>query len=370
MVAVGGSVIVAAKATPMAGSSESLYNQGVAAVQEMSREVSQAITISEASAAKLAFTVPDRTGDGVAESITYTLTNDNRVTRNVNSAGEVEIAARVKGLNFGYVTGLRTQTTTSAAVEGAEQVLFSGTDTTGAEIAFDSNSVAIQSIRPILPPEATSWRITKALMLLKSDGLATGSVRLNVYRTDSTNTPVGSSLAMAAQSELLIGSSYNWRTFSFGSMTLAPTDGAAIVATHGSVTITPSGGSVLINTGGSGSGGRGIHLSNVVADRGKSLSISLNGTSWTDYVDNSLALEVYGRITSTSTSTTTIQTIDAVDIQLLVAGSKSIRTIAVVGPRPPYSTSPPPPPPNLIEDIIGGVGGIIGGLLGGGLISP
>jgi hypothetical protein len=370
MVAVGGSVIVAAKASPRTGSAEDLYNQGVAAVQEIAREVSQAITISEATAGKIVFTVPDRTGDATPETFTYELTNDNRLTRKVNTASAVDIATHAKGFNLGYVTGIRTSTTTNAATEGAEQVLFGCYEITGTEIVFDSTSAAIQTLRPVLPPEATSWRITKALLCVKADGLATGSVRLNVYKTDANNVPVGSSLAMAAISELLMGSSLAWRTVNFGAMSLAPTEGAAIVVAHGAVSITTGSGTVLLNSGGLLTGGRGVYATDAVADRGTSLFMTSTGPTFTPYADEGLAIEVYGRVTSTSTTTTQVQTIDAVDIQLLITGSRSIRTLAVVEPRPAFGNDPPDPPTNILEDIIGGIGGIIGGLLGGGVIAP
>lgn len=370
MVAVGGSVIVAAKASPRPGSPEDLHNQGVAAVQEIAREVSQAITITEATSSKIVFSVPDRTGDATPETFTYELTNDNRLTRKINSASAVDIATQAKGFNLGYVTGIRNTTTTNAATEGAEQVLFGCYETTGTEIAFDATAAAIQTLRPVLPPEATSWRITKALLCVKADGLATGSVRLNVYKTDANNIPVGSSLAVAAISELLMGSTLNWRTVNFGAMSLAPSEGAAIVVAHGSVSITTGSGTVLLNSGGLGSGGRGVYATDAVADRGTSLFMTTTGPSFTAYADDGLSIEVYGRVTTTSTTTTQIQTIDAVDIQLLITGSRSIRTLAMVEPRPAFGNDPPDPPTNIIEDIIGGVGGIIGGILGGGMITP
>jgi prepilin-type N-terminal cleavage/methylation domain-containing protein len=370
MVAVGGSVIVAAKASPRTGSPEDLYNQGVSAVQEIAREVSQAITVSEATASKVVFTVPDRTGDATPETFTYELTNDNRLTRKVNAVAAVDIATQVKGFNLGYVTGVRTSTTTNAATEGPEQVLYGCYETTGTEIVFDTTSAAIQTLRPILPREATSWRITKALLCVKADGLATGSVRLNVYRIDANNVPVGSSLATAAISELLMGSSLAWRTVNFGAMSLSPSEGAAIVVAHGSVSITTGSGTVLLNSGGLMTGGRGVYATDAIADRGTSLFMTTSGPTFTAYADDGLALEVYGRVTATTTTTTQVQTIDAVDIQLLVTGSRSIRTLAVVAPRPAFGSDPPDPPTNIIEDIIGGIGGIIGGLLGGGVVMP
>lgn len=352
MVAVGSAMVVAAKASPSATSAERLTAGANQAAQEIARELSQALTITTAASDTVTFTVPDRTGDALPETITYACAGDT-VTRTINSAAAVEIARNVSSFNLGYTTGSRTSTSTSAAVEGAEQVLFACYDTSGSEFALETSAMAMQSIRPILPPEATSWRITKANLYCKRDGTVLGSAKISVFATDSGNHPTGSLLGQATVSELLMSSGYTWKTFTFGAMSIPTTSGAALVIANGSISVSVSLGSISLGLGGSGSTGRIMQVNNAVAEDGLSVTSTTNGgSSWSYVYDDALTIEVFGKITATSTTTSTIQTIDAAEILLTVKGARPIHSSVIIQPRPAFAGAPPKPILDILESLL------------------
>jgi len=350
MAAVGSALVVAAKATPSDTSPERLTVRSNSLVQEIARELSQATAISSASEKGITFTVRDRTGDAAAETITYAWSGvaGEALTRTFNGS-TVKIAADVTNFQLGFTTGTRSTKTTSAAVEGAEQVLFACYDvTSGGSLDFSLNgsSLAVQVIRPVFPANATSWRISRANLYIKRDGSALSSARLQIYKADQvTGALSGSVLGSVGRSELSFGTTYSWQPYSFGAMSLAPTDAAGIVVSISALSINLVGGLATFTLGSSASAGMILHTSNTLAEDGVSVLFTTNGgSSWDILWDNAIAIEVFGYITATGTSTSSVQTVDQVDITLAVTNANTCRTTAVVLPRPAYAAALPTPP--------------------------
>ncbi len=354
MAAVGSAVVIAAKATPAATSAERLTATANQVVQEIARELSQATTITTAAAQSVSFTVPDRTGDAAAETIIYRL-NGRALERVTNGGTAVILSDNVKAFNLGYTTGSRTSTTTTAAVEGPEQVLFGCYDTSGVDMDMDTSTLVNQAIRPILPPEATSWRVTKVNLYCKRSGTAAGNLRVQVYKSDASNQPTGSALGSVSVLETLMGSSYGYKTYSFGSMPLLPSEGAVLCISNSTITITVNLGVINLGLGNGTETGCILRTSNAVAEDGLSLSYTTNGSSFTNLYDDAINLEVLGRITATGTATSAIQTIDTADVQLWISGATPVRTTAIIQTRPAYATTPPPTVLDLFKDFVNGL---------------
>lgn len=352
MAAVGSAMIVAVKASPSAASPEQLTRDSDLAVQEIARELSQATSIFSAAADSVSFSVPDRTGDAVPESITYRL-NGESVMRTINSGTEIPIASGVTSFDLGYTAGTRALMSTSAPTEGAEQVLFACYQSSGDEFALESNALAVQSFRPYLPPEATSWRVTKVNLYCKRDGLVTGTTRIQVFASDSQNFPTGSALGQATVTELLMGSGFGWKTFSFGAMSIPTSSGAALVIANNSISVSLSLGSISLGLITSGSSARILKVPSTMADDGVGIYSSTGGGGWVSGYDDAFAVEVIGRITATTTSVSAVKTIDAADIVMAVRGAaRASRASVIIGPRPAYSSTAPGPILELLDWLL------------------
>lgn len=339
MAAVGSALVVASRSVPASGSPETKTAVAMAAVREMTSEIAQAVSVVSASATGITFMVPDRTGDGVAETITYTVAGTPLVivTRKFNDGEAVPIADGLASAAFSYGLGTRSVTTYSPA-EGAEHVMSACYDTNGTEIPFNGSTVAIQKFRPVLPWNAASWRVTRVNLWCRQDSPVGSVLRLLVYRTDSAGTPSGSSLASTTLTEAMMPSSFGWRTLTISSMPpLLPTEGVALVMANNDVSVNVNLGLLAVSFGGGATAGRVLFATDSIAEDGVNLSFTTNGSTWNHQMDDSLAIEVFGRVTVPVASASTVDTIDAVAVSMTVKGGGQARATGVVAPRP---TSP------------------------------
>ncbi len=347
MAAVGSALVVAAKAAPTPTSPERLAARTSAAVQELARDLSQATAISSASATGITFQVPDRTGDAAAETIQYSWSGKagDPLTRTFNAGTAQSVADNVSSFVLGYVTGSRTVVQTTAPTEGPEQVLFGCYDTGGSDTVMDGSTIVMQFVRPVLPSTATSWRITKANTYVRKDGLATSTLRIQIYRTDGSGIITGGSpLVQSTKAESTFGSSYGWVTYNFATHSLGAGDGAALVLSNSTLNLNLNLGMLTLGLGGLGTAGSVLWTADSVAEEGTSLQVSTNGgSSWQTPSDDSLAIEVLGCITASGTSQSSVQTVETVDISLAATNSTASRTRAAVLTRPVYASALPAP---------------------------
>ncbi|HRJ49728.1 MAG: type II secretion system protein [Phycisphaeraceae bacterium] len=336
MAAVGSALMVAARAVPSPDSSEARAASATSAAREMAGEISQAITVTAASATGITFSVPDRTGDNAPETITYAITGTPliSVTRTFNGGEATVIAQGLSSAALAYAVGSR-EVTTLTPVEGPEHVMSACYETSGSELPFNGSTVAIQKFRPALPPEAASWRVTRVNLWCKQDAPVNSTLRLQVYRTDSTGTPSGSSLAATTLSEAAMPSAFGWRAMFLSSMpSLLPTDGVALVLANNSLSVNVNLGLVTFSIGGSPTAGMGLFVTDSIAEDGVNLSFTTNGSTWNHQADDSLVIEVLGRVTAPVAGVTTVDTIDTVEVALTVKGWGQARAITPVHPRP------------------------------------
>ncbi|GMV27072.1 MAG: hypothetical protein AMXMBFR58_31030 [Phycisphaerae bacterium] len=339
LAAIATAMTVAAKATPDDDSPERLSDRDRRVAQEIARELSQATAISQAQSTSVTFTVPDRTGDAVAETITYALagTAKDQVARTFNGT-TVTLADKVTGFTLGYTTGSRAVTAAGPNVEGPEQVLSACYETAGGStLKFDGKTIAVQKFRPILPANAVSWRVTTVNVYLKQEGSVSSSLRLQIYATDLAGNTTGSALSTLTVSESALPASWGWHTFTPGNMTLTPSQGAAVLLANSAISVNLNLGLIAFQFGTTATAGAAYFVTDAIAEDGVNLSYTTSGSSFNHQYDDSLAIEISGRITTTTTVTSMQTTIDAATISLASTGATPARASTLVPARPAFS---------------------------------
>jgi hypothetical protein len=170
-----------------------------------------ATAIATPDAATLVFTVPDRTGDALTDTITYaydpaTLT----LRRGLNAQTPVRIADRLTGIS--YTPSVRTATLAA----GNEVVLASFVDVAGASSntkEAPGGTALAQVVHPDLPREAKSWGITRVQLRLQGVGTPGGSFTVSIMRTDNSWRPSGVPLWQATMAESSLPTTADWRTY-------------------------------------------------------------------------------------------------------------------------------------------------------------
>ncbi len=185
------------------------------AVTRISSELRYSIHLAESEPTSVAFMIADRDGDGLQDRIRYAWsgTPGDPLTRQFNSQLSTVMLTSVEQLSFGYklMSGEEHYMAPGEAMETPESVLHSFTDVTDAVGQRVRNSEWIgQIFTPTLPPEMSSWTVTKIRYRAKRRGPADGSGILEL-RTVVGGLPSDTVLADRAVSEPDLPSEFEWR---------------------------------------------------------------------------------------------------------------------------------------------------------------
>lgn len=159
-----------------------------ALVDRFRQDAAIATAVTSLSSSSVTMTLPDRDGDGTADTVIYNWSQaagtSGTVTRSDNGAVET-IPVRTASFT---VTSDVVSTTTTDVSESAEQLLFTRTPLIPVTYAIKSNQWTGQYAIPSLPSNAVAWRVTRVRFPARSKGTATGSTRVQI-RSQSGGVP-------------------------------------------------------------------------------------------------------------------------------------------------------------------------------------
>jgi hypothetical protein len=191
-----------------------------------------ALSITQQTATTLTFTVPDRNGDNVAETISYSWdgVSGHPLTRQYNGGALLSIADNVTSFNLGYLT--RTVGTPPAPppTVSAEQVMASyDTATATSNFAVTGTAWGAEYFKPTLPAAAISWKITHIKMKLSQKAGSSGNFIVQVRPATGAKLPTATILDSATISNA-IGTTAVWVDIPFNNLGgLDPSAGYVVV---------------------------------------------------------------------------------------------------------------------------------------------
>jgi prepilin-type N-terminal cleavage/methylation domain-containing protein len=221
-------ILLSSKALPDKDSPEARRLAAAQALDVMTSDLADAVSITRARERDIEFTVPDRDGDGQPESIRYT---DPGVSggqlRRVYNGSIQTLIKQVAGLTIAY--GTRDTPETVTLTEGAE-VLLASNDTGLNPAASPVNSLDWigTTFRPPLPADATSWTLTRVKIRTRSSGGLNGRYLVQV-RPAIAGLPTGTVLDEVSSVESVLLPTFAWQDLAFPrAPRFKPGDSAAI----------------------------------------------------------------------------------------------------------------------------------------------
>lgn len=328
MLSIGSVMLLAAKAIPDAKSPAASTITAAQALEPLVAELQYAASVNNRSATMIEFTVADRDGNDVPETIRYQWsgTPGDPLTRTCNAGPAVPVLADVREFALSYDLSM-TSTEIPQTNESAETVLMS------------YNSLLYQDSYPIkggewygqyffptLPVDAVSWKVTRVQLHARADGAQLGEARIQLQLPTAGKLPSG----VVLEEETIVESSLLWvfaeQEFAFSEVSgLSPQQGLCIVVKWISDAVAC----------------RLLGVERYASSANRFLLKSTSqGLTWSAPAGESLIFTVYGRVTTAGTPQ--IQTtyyLDAVGIRLRT-GSDTQATIqtAVRMPNRPEVT--------------------------------
>ncbi|MCL5280054.1 MAG: hypothetical protein M1376_09125 [Planctomycetes bacterium] len=232
MVGIGSALMIAGRAVPTAKSVTATTVAAAEALDQIVTDLQYAVSVSQRTATMIEFTVNDRNGDDIAETIRYSWGGalGSPLTRQYNGGTVENVLTDVREFNLLYT--LKTiSTQIPQPNESAETIL----------ISFDANKnlfdYPIQDAEryaeyffPTLPANTISWKVTRVVVQAKLDGANDGQASVQLQRPTPGGQVSGVVIEEKTLLESVLGTRYASQEFAFSSASgLAPTQGLWLV---------------------------------------------------------------------------------------------------------------------------------------------
>jgi len=257
------------------------------AVDQISDDLKMANSIPTTGPTSITFTVPDRTGDGADETISYSWAGAGQPLVRIFNGVATTMATNVQNFNFNYITKQLGPPPTPPAQTSAEQLLFSSPVPSGLK---DYNTTktnwSATYFQPSLPANAISWSITRIKLQVRRNGSSTGTLKVPVKAADASFHPTGTALDTGSIDVTKLPSTTGgaWIDVPFSNLNSLSPSAALTVA---------------VTWSGSGTIGYPEYDDNSHPPATIVWSQSTNsGTSWTTTTTNTYQIYVYGTVTT------------------------------------------------------------------------
>ncbi len=282
-------------------------------LEQITDDITSAKQIASA-ATTLALVIPDRDNDGVDERIEYSWdgAQGSPLMRRTGGGTWSPVLATVNSVAFSVDRVASTIDTSNTPTEGSEQVLSAWETGASATYSLSTSVWASQTIIPVLPGDAISWRPTKIELNCRNVTPIDGVMVVDVRTLAANGTPSATSLGTATLNESSLTSSFAWYTVTLPSISAqSPSDGLAM----------------LVRTNGSGVvAGRLQGATSGIAGPSVLHTSSNGGSTWTTIADGAVYHRLWGVVTRPVTTTSATDRVTDVTIKLTLAGNRKLVT--------------------------------------------
>lgn len=322
ILSLGSVVALATKAIPPATPPASDTTATHDALRALAAELELASDITVATATKLEFKVADRNSDGSSETICYTWSGSagDPLYRKYNSATAEVFLTSVNALAFAYSTVNATVTGASVSTTSAETLFYNNDTDYDTTKSVDTGESYAQTFSPLLPTNATSWKLTRVRYIAAANGTKTGTITLNIRPvSSSTGLPTAAVWATGTKLESALTTSYNWYSFDASAAPAQPPGGAmAFVLSSANDACQIR----MATTGFAQSGAQALYQGALLP-------------TWSPMSGGSMMVQVYGTYDAPVAATTAVKRVTAVSINVqTTAGGPTVRTIVCPRGRP------------------------------------
>ena len=289
MAGIGSAMMLAGRALPTAKSAIATTLAAADAAEQIATDLQYAVSVSQRTAKMIEFTVHDRSGDDIPETIRYSWSGSAGapLTRQYNGGTVENVLTDVREFSLLYT--LKTiSTEITQPNESAETILISYDSSTNLyDYPIADTERYAEYVFPSLPANTISWKVTRVLLTAKLDGTTGGQASIQLQRPTPGNQVSSVVIEEKTLLESVLSTKYGTQEFTFASASgLVPTQGVWIVVKWVAD-------AVACRIRGRSSG---VTATNV------SLAKSMDrGLSWSTLAGQSLLFTVYGTVTTAGT---------------------------------------------------------------------
>lgn len=229
-------MLIATQALPDAQGADAEIVAAQRVLDEIAVDLTDAVEITEKGPDFITFVVPDRDADGQPETIHYgwSGTPGDPLVRAINKGAAENVLDAVADFALDFETYTRDVAGPPTAQTSGETLLLEWNSTTNiGEFSISSTQWLGEYFRPLLPPDAQSWSVTRVQFRAAAKGPADGLTRVQLRLPDASNMPSATVLEEHLMDEAALGAGFAWREILFSTVSgLAPDDGLCLVLEH------------------------------------------------------------------------------------------------------------------------------------------
>ena len=319
MVAMASSLALASRALPTADGAPAATVATARALQQLQEDLAMAVDLPIRQSQRVTMNLPDRDGDGLPEVITYKWTGvaGSALTRKINGGEAAVVLDRVDDFTLTYVAETRAETLPGPETEQPEQLFASYTGASSLkDFSVDYENWIGYRLTPSLPASASSWRLTRTLVVASPRGSTDGITAFDLSHWTGS-APTAEPVDSSTFAESAIPGDNQWIEVPFtGNARFAAGETAAITLRHV---------------------GEGNHSGNFKFDESASGSANAHetsdaGGSWTAYTSGtSMQHYTYGRYAVTGADWTfTHRHVKQVKIKLTATSAPGVSQQSLV----------------------------------------
>ena len=236
-------IVIASRAIPDDQSPISATLEGSDIAEQIAGELFCAQSFSQRTATAVTFTVADRTGDSVAETIRYAWTGapGDPLTRQYNGGTIINLVDSTEELVLTYKTRTVSTTTTTTTTGQSSEIDLASFDSWSGVFPTDdapsSSRWRAEYCQISAPGGVTSMNITRVQLMMRENIInPAATVSVGIHRPASPGdpepqaTPLGTPAVRLTSS---LGTSYVWTDFTFSDVVVDPTDPELVIVLKG-----------------------------------------------------------------------------------------------------------------------------------------
>ena len=233
--AVSSAVIVATRAVNPQSSPASTLSSLGEALSRLLEEASLAITVTEHTPTALTFTLPDRTGDDIDETIRYSWSGmpGDPLQRQLNADTPTTVAEGIISFALEYDTASRDEIVPGGTLNAVEQDLaYFDSFNSSTPVLIGPSFTVSQYVRPDFPRGTLNWTLTSIDLRMAQTSAQgqPGSILIELQAAGPDNAPSEEVLASTSVLEKDLPTGHQWTRHTFTNVpALAPNEGVCIV---------------------------------------------------------------------------------------------------------------------------------------------
>lgn len=210
MLGLGSAMLIAGRALPQGENAATQTIAASEALERMTAELQYATAVTQRSATLIEFTVPDRSGDGVPETIRYEWagTPGAPLIRQYNATAPIAVLSDVHEFALAY--NMETISTEIPQGNESSEILLVEYNASQdyANYPIRNTQWYGQYFHPALPADTINWKVTRVRFYAKRTGPGNGEARVQLQLATAAGLPSGTVLEEKTLYESALPSEY------------------------------------------------------------------------------------------------------------------------------------------------------------------